>query len=168
MWAGNPPGQLPETVQHFFGGFDRLFQGITEPRTLAYITYPLVALMATGVLMYLFRLKARRQVTNLLRWNGPSAGFVFSLMTEFIENPDVYPNKQDCELEAFYRLAERLKKAFPRLPICLLLDGLFAGGPTFSICEKNHWKYLVVLQENDIPYINSEFNIPKASLIWPL
>jgi hypothetical protein len=57
-------------------------------------------------------------------------GFVFSFMTEFIENPSQYHSKQDCELKAFYRLAGRLKQTFPRLPICLLLDGLFAGGPT--------------------------------------
>jgi hypothetical protein len=62
-------------------------------------------------------------------------GFVFSLMTEFVENPSAHPSKQDCELNAFYRLTDRLKRRFPRLPICLLLDGLFAGGPTFSICE---------------------------------
>ena len=78
-------------------------------------------------------------------------------MTEFIENPAENPTKQDCELKAFYRLAERLKHRWPRLPICLLLDGLFAGGPTFSICERNRWKYLIVLQEDDIPYINDEF-----------
>ena len=57
-----------------------------------------------------------------------------SPMTEFIENPGENP-KQDCELKAFYRLAKRLKRRFPRLPIYLLLDGLFAGGPTFSICR---------------------------------
>jgi len=72
-------------------------------------------------------------------------GFVFSLLTEFVENPGEYPDKQDCELKAFYRLAKRLKHCFPRLPICLLLDGLFAGGPTFSICEHYGWKYLIVL-----------------------
>ena len=47
-------------------------------------------------------------------------GLVCSLMTEFIENPGEYPPKQDCELKAFYRLADRLKQRFPRLPICLL------------------------------------------------
>jgi hypothetical protein len=50
------------TVQHFFGGFHRLFQGVSDPRHPAYITYPLPALMATGVLMFLLRLGARRQV----------------------------------------------------------------------------------------------------------
>jgi len=246
------------TVQHFFSGFNRLFQDVTDPRHPAYITYPLTALMTTGVLMFLLRLGARRQVGNLLRGNGASAakyqilfgvencphgdtlnylcarldvtevqevvtgmtetlirrkvlyrhrlldkyflvvvdgtgmltfserhcpycmtrtykghthyyhpvleaklvtptGFVFSLMTEFIENLGENPTKQDCELKAFYRLAERLKQRFPRLPICLLLDGLFAGGPTFSICEKYHWKYLIVLQEDDLPFVNQEF-----------
>jgi len=61
------------TVQHFFGGFKYLFRDVTDPRHPAYITYPLPALMSTGVLMYLLRLGARRQVGNLLRENGPSA-----------------------------------------------------------------------------------------------
>jgi len=85
-------------------------------------------------------------------------GLVFSLMTEFVENPAQYPDKQDCELKAFYRLARRLKKRFPRLPMCLLLDGLFAGGPTFSICEKYRWKYIIVLQEKDLSSVQEQFN----------
>lgn len=47
------------------------------------------------------------------------------MMTEFIENTDPEADTQDCELNAFYRLAERLKARFPRLPICLLMDGLW-------------------------------------------
>jgi hypothetical protein len=84
-------------------------------------------------------------------------GFAFSLMTEFIENPGEHPTKQDCELKAFYRLAERLKGRFPRLPICLALDGLFAGGPTLTRCEQYGWKYLIVLQEKDLPTVHREF-----------
>ena len=64
---------LVVTVQHLFGGFQRLFQDVTDPRHPAYITYPLPALMVTGVLMFLLRLGSRRQVGNLLRGNGPSA-----------------------------------------------------------------------------------------------
>lgn len=84
-------------------------------------------------------------------------GFAFSIMTEFIENPGAHPTKQDCELKAFYRLARRLKAAFPRLPICLSLDSLFAGGPTMSICEAYNWKYMIVHKDGDIPYIRMEF-----------
>jgi hypothetical protein len=49
-------------------------------------------------------------------------------MSEFIENPGDKVTTQGCELKAFYRLAERLKTQFPRLPILLSMDGLFAGG----------------------------------------
>ena len=85
------------------------------------------------------------------------AGLVFSVLTEFIENPSQYPSKQDGELKAFYRLAARLKQRFPRLPICWRLDGLFAGGPTFAICEKHDWPYLIVLQAADLPAVPEEF-----------
>jgi hypothetical protein len=246
------------TVQHFFGGFGRLFRSVSDPRHPDYITYPLPAVLAAGVLLFVLRLGARRQVTLLLRQNGPSrakfqalfdvatvphgdtleatferlqvpevqavvtttvetlirrkvlypyrlcgryflvtidgtgmltfperhcaqcltmthgghttyshpileaklvthAGLVFSVLTEFIENPSQYPSKQDCELTAFYRLADRLKQRFPRLPICLLLDGLFAGGPTFAICAKYDWPYLIVLREADLPAVQEEF-----------
>ena len=61
------------TVQHCFGGFSKLFQGVTDPRHPAFITYPLAALMTTGVLMFACRLAARRQIAHLLRHNGPVA-----------------------------------------------------------------------------------------------
>lgn len=86
-------------------------------------------------------------------------GFAFSLMTEFIENPGENPSKQDCELKAFYRLAERLKKRFPRLPIFLSMDGLFAGGPTFHLCQRYGWKFMIVLKDDHLPSVNEEFNV---------
>ena len=93
-----------------------------------------------------------------------SNGFAFSLMTEFIENSDVSASKQDCELKAFYRLAKRLKLRFPRLPICLLLDGLYAGGPTFQLCADYDWKYLIVLGEDDLPNLQRSFAVAIALL----
>jgi len=85
-------------------------------------------------------------------------GFAFSIMTEFIENTDLQATKQDCELKAFYRLAKRLKERFPRLPICLLLDGLYAGGPTFQLCEDYNWRYIVVLQDKDLLNVHRSFH----------
>ena len=56
---------------------------------------------------------------------------VIPLLSEFLEyeHGDMENNKQDCEQRAFKRLAERLKTYFPRLPLLLLLDGLYANGP---------------------------------------
>jgi hypothetical protein len=55
-------------------------------------------------------------------------GMVIPLLSEFLESAkdDTDNNKQDCEQRAFHRLSQRLKALFPRLPILLLLDGLYA------------------------------------------
>jgi hypothetical protein len=251
--------------------FPPLFSEVTDPRSSNKITYPIAGLGFAGIMMFLCRLGARRQIGLLLR-NGPSAnkfhnlfgietfphgdtlddafsrmdpqefqevvcgmtealirkkvlyrsrlsdryfvvavdgtgtltfaqrhcphcltatrngktlyyhnvleaklvtptGFAFSLMTEFIENPGEHPTKQDCELKAFYRLAERLKKRFPRLPLLLSMDGLFAGGPTFEVCQKYGWNFMIVLKDNDLPSVNEEFvalsNLqPQHHLTW--
>ncbi len=250
-------GILISTVQHFFGSFRGLFAEVTDVRNPNKVTYPLASLAFSGMLIFLFRIGARRQVGLLLR-NGPSVGklqalfgvasfphgdtmddayakcdpdqvqnvvssmteilirqkvlypyrlletffvvavdgtgivtyhhrhcahcltrtrngttlyyhnvleaklvtsngFAFSLLSEFIENSGENLTKQDCELRAFYRLAKRLKNRFPRLPILLSMDGLFAGGPTFSLCRNYGWKFMIVLKDHDLPAINEEF-----------
>lgn len=98
-------------------------------------------------------------------------GLACSLLTEFIENAAPNPSKQDCELKAFYRLADRLKKRFPRQPLLLALDGLFAGGPTFRICRRNNWRFMITLKDGDLKSVHEEFNAltrlqPENRLIW--
>jgi hypothetical protein len=53
------------------------------------------------------------------------------LMSEFLTyaQSDTDADKQDCERNAFKRLARRLKAEFKRLPIMVLLDGLYPNGP---------------------------------------
>jgi hypothetical protein len=67
---------------------------------------------------------------------------VFSIAGEFIENEDEKYNKQDYEIKAFKRFASKLKKKYPRLPICLLGDSLYACESIFKICNENDWKYI--------------------------
>lgn len=247
------------TIQHFYGDWETIFSGVTDPRNPNLITYPLASEMFTGVLTFLCRLGSRRGIKDYLRDNGPSGekmealfgvenvphgdtlnylykrlnceemqevvcrsvemlirkkvlyryrlldtyflvaidgtgvltfrqrhcehcltkklangeilyyhpvleaklvtanGFAFSIMTEFIENSDLSADKQDCELKAFYRLVQRLKQRFPRLPICLLLDGLYAVGPMFSLCTSYDWKYFVVLREGDLLNVHRSY-----------
>jgi hypothetical protein len=90
------------------------------------------------------------------------SGFAFSIMTEFIENTDSASSKQDCELKAFARLAPRLKAAFPRLPIVLSLDGLYAEGPVFDTCRRYGWNFIAVLKDRDLPSVNREFEALSA------
>ena len=88
-------------------------------------------------------------------------GLSLSIETEFIQNSDGVA-KQDCELKAFYRMAKRLKKRFPQLKICLLLDGLYIADPVFNIIDKYKWKYIITFKEGSMPATYEEYLCLKS------
>lgn len=83
---------------------------------------------------------------------------VVSIATEFIENEKEDVKKQDCERNAFKRLAEQLKNMYPRLPICILGDSLYACEPVFQICQDNKWQYLIRYKDGSIPTLAEEYH----------
>jgi hypothetical protein len=85
-------------------------------------------------------------------------GLTLPLMSEFLNyaEGDTSNDKQDCETRAFHRLVHRLKAAFPRLPIMLLLDGLYPNGPVLHACRENHWQFMIVLQDDSLPSVWEE------------
>ncbi len=86
-------------------------------------------------------------------------GFSLSLASEWIENPtDEEFVKQDCELEAFKRLAKKLKKEFPRLPLVLLLDGLYPNKPVFDICRENNWSFIITLKDKSLKSVQEQIS----------
>ncbi len=87
---------------------------------------------------------------------------VLSIGTEFIENESEDVTKQDCELKAFYRLAEKIKRIYPRLPICILGDSIYAAEPVFKLCDEYKWKYLFRFKEGRIKSIADEYTKIKA------
>ena len=70
---------------------------------------------------------------------------------EFLErlNSEEYINKsdetvkQDCESKAFVRLAAKIKKKFPRLPIIIAADGLYVSQNVLQICKEYHCDYII-------------------------
>lgn len=67
---------------------------------------------------------------------------IVSLGTEFVENEKADVQKQDCETKAAKRLLERIKKEYPRLPMCIQGDALYGTEPMMKICRENGWKYI--------------------------
>lgn len=80
-----------------------------------------------------------------------------SIGTEFIENEKEDVEKQDCEIRAFYRLAEKIKKEYPRLKICILGDSLYACNPVIEVCEDKKWAYILRLKEGRQRNLYKEF-----------
>lgn len=91
----------------------------------------------------------------------------FSLATEFVEN-ETYTDKdgntyrkfdkQDCELKASYRLLEKIKKRFPKLPIIIGGDALYLGRPFLELCDKYKFEYIIRYKETDAPTIKRNFD----------
>ena len=86
-------------------------------------------------------------------------GFAISIATEWIENPEGDFDKQDCEMKAFPRLAEKIKKMFPRLPICITADGLYPNQTFFGVCKLNHWSFIVTFKDGNLPSVWQEVTI---------
>ncbi len=85
-------------------------------------------------------------------------GFAVSIGTEFIENENEDVSKNDCETKAFKRLAENLKKDYPRLNICVLADSLYASELVFEKCVKdNGWHFPVRYKDGSIPSFAEEY-----------
>jgi len=86
----------------------------------------------------------------LVLGNGVSLPF----MSEFLDNGEYdfsdKNRKQDCELKAFKRLTERLKKNFPSIRLTLVLDGLYPNGPVFTICRRNKWDFMIMLKDGSL------------------
>jgi hypothetical protein len=81
---------------------------------------------------------------------GPQ-GTMYALFTEFRDVRDPQREKEDCELNAFRRLAERLHAEFPRLNLCLLLDGLYPVECVFALCQAHGWKFIATHREGRQP-----------------
>ena len=82
---------------------------------------------------------------------------VISIGSEFIENEKEDVDKQDCEINAFKRLAEKIKKEYPRLKIIIGADALYASKSVIDICKGNKWKYIIRFKEGKIPTLYEEF-----------
>lgn len=88
---------------------------------------------------------------------------LISIQTEFVENEEGKEmEKQDCERKACWRLIEKLKKAFPRLPICLCGDSLYACEGFFERCREKNWRYILRYKEGSIPTVGAEYRKLKG------
>lgn len=84
---------------------------------------------------------------------------VISLDTEWIENSDMQTEKkkQDCEINAFKRMAPRIKKEYPKLKFIITGDALYATAPMLDICKDNGWHYIFNLKKKRLKQVYEEF-----------
>lgn len=116
----------------------------------------LISKSKSGELLYSHNILEAKLITQ--------SGLAFSIASEHIENNagnsfnlSKEAGKQDCEINAFKRLAPKIKEAFPQLKICMLIDSLYASQTIMDICRKNKWAFIINFKEGSIPSIFQEF-----------
>ena len=86
---------------------------------------------------------------------------VISLDTEWIENSQIKNEneKQDCEINAFKRMAPRIKKNFPKMKFIITGDALYATEPIISLCNSKEykWKYILNLKKDRLKNLYNDF-----------
>ncbi len=84
---------------------------------------------------------------------------VISVDSEWIENVENHNEnqKQDCEVNAFKRMAPRLRKNYPKLTFLITGDALYATTPMINICKGYHWHYIFNLKKDRLKTVYEEF-----------
>ena len=88
---------------------------------------------------------------------------VCSIASETRQNSEEYISqsddsvKQDCESKTFVRLAEKIKKRFPRLPVIITADGLYVTQRVLQICRDYGWDYIIRYKEGCSASIGQEY-----------
>ncbi len=84
---------------------------------------------------------------------------VISIDSEWIENVESHNEnqKQDCEVNAFKRMAPRIRKNYPKLNFIITGDALYATTPMINICKGYKWHYIFNLKENRLKNVYEEF-----------
>ena len=84
---------------------------------------------------------------------------LISIDSEWIENNKLNneKDKQDCEVNAFKRMAPRIKRNYPKLKFVVTGDALYATTPMINICKDNKWHYIFNLKKDRLKNIYEEF-----------
>lgn len=84
---------------------------------------------------------------------------VMSLDTEWIENNEINneKQKQDCEINAFKRMAPRIKKRYPKLKFIITGDALYASTPMINLCNEYDWLYIFNLKKDRLKNVWQSF-----------
>lgn len=88
---------------------------------------------------------------------GPQ-GVSLPVLTEFCENTPGEEEfvKQDNEFKACKRLLQRLHKAFPKMRMMVVGDGLYPNGPFMALCRQLKLDFMLVLPQNSLPTVWEE------------
>ena len=89
-------------------------------------------------------------------------GFSLSVDTEWLKNQNGKFDKQDCEQEAFKRLAIKIKTNFPRLAVLVTADGLYCSDPVFKLIKNFNWEFIFTFKDDSLKKLWEQIQVSKG------
>lgn len=128
-----------------------------------YSTYVLEAKLVLGDMVFSIgsefveNIDNQKFITRKIKKYKKMEGQKYKKVKNGKKNLNYAKYKQDCEMKAFVRLAENIKKKYPRLKILISGDALYANKTVLDTCKKYGWKYIIRFKEGAIPTLYKEF-----------
>jgi hypothetical protein len=94
----------------------------------------------------------------------PAYDTVFPLALEPIHKQDGR-TKNDCEQNAAKRLLTNLRTCHPHLKMIVVLDGLYADGPTIKLLKALNFSFIITAKEADLKYLFEFYRAAKPQEI---
>jgi len=86
-------------------------------------------------------------------------GMAVTVCSESVEPYDDKKEKQDCEINAFKRMAPVLRRLMKKYPLCLVGDALYGCDSVWRICEGYGWKYITTFKEGRMSDVYGNANL---------
>ena len=154
----NPVVECNKIQNKYYPELFAKFAEVNDPRNQSYIEYPVRVMLGTMYYKCISGISSMQEMT--LKFNDDA---VVENLYSFMSEEKI---KQDCESKAFIRLAEKIKKRFPRLPIIITADGLYVSQKVIQTCTDNGWNYIIRYKEGSASFIAKEYqSLPEKEKI---
>ena len=154
----NPVVEYNKIQNKYYPELFAKFAEVNDPRNQSYIEYPVRVMLGTMYYKCISGISSMQEMT--LKFNDDA---VVENLYSFMSEEKI---KQDCESKAFIRLAEKIKKRFPRLPIIITADGLYVSQKVIQTCTDNGWNYIIRYKEGSASFIAKEYqSLPEKEKI---
>ncbi len=84
--------------------------------------------------------------------------YVYPIHAQSVEKQNLSDEKlkQECESKALLKILKALKERFPRLNICVLLDALYATGPSIQQLKDNNVAFAIVRKKGNMRTVGKD------------
>ena len=174
----NPIVECNKIQKKFYPELFKKFEEVKDPRHQSYSEYTIKTMLGTLYYKCIGGISSMREMTsvfndetvvkNLYSFIGNEEqnymphGVTVNELLEKLDPAELENVQKDIvytmiRRKTFVRLAAKIKKKFPRLPIVITADGLYVTKKVLQICKDYKWDYIIRYKEGSASSIAKEY-----------